>query len=111
MKALSIHPQYVERICSGEKITEFRSWSTDYRGDVLICATKNGDSPIAGRAVCIVDLYDVTKTPFEGYAFLLRNLRFIQPIPVRGQQRFFNVDVKPEILSINYKKAAAFWGV
>lgn len=39
MKALSIHPEYAMNIIKGLKTIEVRSWTTKYRGDMLICAT------------------------------------------------------------------------
>ena len=39
MKALSIHPIYAMCIVTGQKTVECRSWTTSYRGDILICST------------------------------------------------------------------------
>lgn len=39
MKALSIRSDYAADIMNGTKTEEYRSWSTKYRGDLLICNT------------------------------------------------------------------------
>lgn len=41
MKALSIHNPYANLILLGYKPLEIRSKKTNYRGDILICATKH----------------------------------------------------------------------
>ncbi len=40
MKALSIQPYYATMIALGFKWIELRSWKTDYRGWILICASR-----------------------------------------------------------------------
>lgn len=39
MKALSIRQPWAQEIADGFKTLEFRSWSTTYRGPLLICAS------------------------------------------------------------------------
>lgn len=79
MKALSIKQPWASWIASGQKTIETRVWSTEYRGDILICASKTPDkymmktlldmfSPFQditqqmqfplGQALCIAELYD-----------------------------------------------------
>ncbi len=79
MKALSLYEPWATLIALGEKRYETRSWSTAYRGPLLICASKkrppiskiigilcraritlNDLSP--GRAVALVDLVHVFHT-------------------------------------------------
>jgi len=114
MKALSIKQPWPNRIASGEKTIETRTWSTSYRGPLLICASKVPDSypenQPAGCAVAVADLVDcreMTKAD-EGAAcceiyprakaWVLENVRKIKPFPVRGMQRLFDVDVEPKQL-------------
>ena len=61
MKALSIMPYYASCIASGEKVEEYRSWKTDYRGDLLICASSRNEGPdlVRGHALCVVELFDI----------------------------------------------------
>ena len=56
MKALSIMPYYASCIASGEKVEEYRSWKTDHRGDLLICASSRNEGPdlVRGHAICVV---------------------------------------------------------
>lgn len=101
MKALSIHPAFAMAIVCGEKSVEFRTWKTDYRGDMLICSTaKKLHGTIPGHALGVVTLVDVV--PFEkkhlsaalmspadyqpgGYAWILTYNRLIVPVPVKGK--------------------------
>jgi hypothetical protein len=107
MKALSIKQPWAALIVSGIKPVENRSWATSYRGPLLIHASKRHDHEanvrldathlVHGAIVGIVDLIDiVTAHPspyFTGpYGWVLANPRRIEPpIPMRGQQRLFDV--------------------
>lgn len=124
MKALSIYSTYASAIACCLKVIELRSWETSYRGDILICsATKDKnnkelkDKFIFGKAIAVATLRDCRKfqeherlftfmpddVNLEGmYSWELDNIRPIKPIPVRGQQRIFNVDIKDvEYLNID----------
>lgn len=97
----------------GAKSIEVRSRKTNYRGDVLICASKR---PIVygletGCTLGMCELYDVkpiadfteedwekTRIPKEkrskikaGYGWLMRNPRRVIEYPVRGQLGIFNI--------------------
>lgn len=115
MKALSVYPVYAYHIAAGNKTVECRSWSTDYRGDILICSTKshaiyNNVNYPAGHALCVARLVDCvpfTKThhkgshlaepPVGGYAWLLDDVRLVKPFKAKGQQRLFNINETPEL--------------
>lgn len=67
MKALSVRQPWASLICSGRKTIELRTWSTKYRGDIVILAGgspwKGGDhghelGPM-GVSICVVELADV----------------------------------------------------
>ena len=45
MKAISIHAPWGAQIMAGWKTEEYRSWQTDYRGDLLICTSKKQYGP------------------------------------------------------------------
>lgn len=107
MKALSIDPEYTNYIYEGTKTIECRTWKTNYRGKLLICATKtNVPGFISGHAYCVADLTDIepfTEAHLEAsqmdempdvpcYAWHLENIKAIYPIPVRGKQGLFDVD-------------------
>lgn len=112
MKALSIQPYYATMIALGFKWIELRSWKTDYRGWILICASKaiNKEEKATlmnGHAVAIAELTDVRpyddKTDredallyddesFEGYSWIFNRMIPVKPFPVKGQLRLFEVD-------------------
>ena len=117
MKALSVRNPYAHMIMCGEKPYEFRTWRTDYRGDLLICSSANPKvkNTICGHALCVVkinEVHEVTaknyrefgleKSDLTGgklYAWELTDVRVIKPFPVKGKLNFFNVeDEKIEIL-------------
>lgn len=79
MKAISLWQPWASLMGAGSKTIETRGWKTNYRGDLLICSTKNGLSKKAfnetvkelgfeeleyplGQALCVVNLYDVIPT-------------------------------------------------
>ena len=115
VKALSIMPEYAADIFDGFKTVEWRSWKTDYRGDLLICASsRKTQGCISGHALCMVELVDVV--PFTkkhlrgammgrvpdpaGYAWILKNVRLIKPFPYKGKLHLYDVDASlVEVLS------------
>lgn len=108
MKALSVKQPWANMIASGEKTIETRTWSTDYRGDLLIVSTKLPKVEPAGCAVAIAELVgcrpmtekdqiEACCSIYDGaYAWVLANVRPVNPFPVRGQLGLFEVDYPPE---------------
>ena len=100
MKALSIYPEPVMAIFMGDKTIEYRTWQTDYRGDLLICAgSKKEPGYVNGYAWFVVSLLDIRpeddsslEEGVRGYEWMLSAPRLIQPIPVRGRLFLFDVD-------------------
>lgn len=106
MKALTIRPEFVELITNGLKTIECRTWSTDYRGDILITSSaKKSHGTIPGHALCIAEIYDVRKMKRDDadaacmkksdctsdkFSWLLRNVRLIEPLPVKGKLSLWN---------------------
>ena len=107
MKALSLRPEWAMPVMFGAKTVEVRSWKTDYRGKLLICSSNRPTAgTIAGHALCVVNLVDVV--PFEDihmeeslldsfpdkpvYAWLLSNVEWVEPFPVKGQLGLYDVD-------------------
>jgi hypothetical protein len=43
MKALSVKQPWADLIASGQKTIETRNWYTPYRGNILICSSKEPD--------------------------------------------------------------------
>ncbi len=105
MKALSVKQPWASMIASGEKTIELRSWRTRYRGRLMICSSKNPDTPPpVGCALAIVTLaYCKRATQADeeracckvrvgrDYAWIFEDIRRIRPWPVKGAQKLFNV--------------------
>ena len=97
MKAISIKPYYAILIARGIKTLEVRTWKTNYRGKLLICATQ----PL-GMALAVVDLVDCRKMtkadsicacyPYQKNAFVfqLENIKPIRPFRISGKQGIFD---------------------
>ncbi len=82
MKALSIYPEPVMEIFMGDKTIEYRTWNTDYRGDLLICAgAKNEPGFVNGYAWFVVSLLDVRHSSDDDsvYEWMLGAPRLIRP--------------------------------
>ncbi len=110
MKAISVQQPWAHLIMCGEKEYEYRSWSTDHRGDLLICSSANPkiEDTIPGHALCIVNVTDVIKVtrrnyaaldldepPYPGeklFAWKLEDVRIIKPFPVKGKLNFYYID-------------------
>lgn len=96
MKCLSLRPDWADLVASGDKKSEYRTWSTNHRGDLLIHANKNLPKSaegllVSGHCIVVANLYNIKKRKND-YAWQLKNIRFIKPIKISGQQRLFNVD-------------------
>ena len=115
MKALSVHPEWAYLIACGEKTIECRTWKTNHRGPLLICATaKKVKGLISGHALCVVDLIDIhpfTEADLEAacmdempeepcYAWVLNDPGAIIPIPVKGQLGLWNYPAEEEELAV-----------
>ena len=116
MRALSVAQPWAWAIIHGPKRIENRTWSTNYRGPLLIHASKSrqwldsanedelpgrpadGDF-VYGAIIGVVELLDcvpvkqVAGQPFaEGpWCWVLGNPRAIESITYRGQQNLFHV--------------------
>ena len=110
MKAISIKQPWASMIISGRKTIELRTWDTNYRGPLLICASKSGnwrDGLPRGMAIGIVDLVDIVDSlpghaaaacvdrleAGELWCWLLGNARAIPPFPVKGRLNLYDVEL------------------
>jgi len=113
MKALSVKQPWAGYIACGSKTIETRTWETKYRGLVLICASQKPEkfgpeyfhpevTKITGKALCVAEIVDCVPLEkkheekafcraYDGYAWMLENIRPIAPFPVKGQLGLFNV--------------------
>lgn len=107
-KALSVKQPWANLIASGKKTIETRTWRTNYRGLILICSSKNPPTPEpAGCVVAMAELYDCRilsnrdekaaccDCSYGGYAWMLRNIQRVKPVPVKGELGIFTVDIEP----------------
>ena len=114
MKALSLKQPWTGYVASKQKSIETRTWRTSYRGELLICSSLKADKRfslidynhnlchISGMAICVVDLIDCIPFEkkhekdamcevYEGYAWIIENVRLIKPLSIKGQLSIFNV--------------------
>lgn len=89
-KAIILNEPFAGKVKDRIKLIETRMRAFKHRGDLVICCDKgkSKDSPNAGKALCIVDVYDVRpmidedviaacieNTPGR-YSYLLRDWRY-----------------------------------
>jgi hypothetical protein len=95
--ALSVRQPHASMIANATKNVEYRTWSTKWRGDLLICAS--GSVPALrqygalprGCALAVVTLVDVIEVEPKMYAWVLGNVRLMPSIPGKGRQRLWRV--------------------
>lgn len=121
MKAISLKQPWANWVALGLKTLETRTWSTKYRGPLLICASNNYDlgaalvgklhgRPTSGQptgmaiAQCeLVDCRPMTSLDEEKalytyepgrFVFVLANIKPISPFGVKGKLGIFDVEYK-----------------
>ncbi|MFA6927000.1 MAG: ASCH domain-containing protein [Bacteroidales bacterium] len=113
MKALSVRQPWASLIAIGRKTIEVRTWRTNYRGPLVICASKRPLLPgrPTGVAVCTVTLVDCRPIthgdasaaccdvdPSREFAWVLADTRPLDfLVPVSGRLGLFAPS--PEVLS------------
>ena len=118
MRCLSVRQPWAELIASGRKSVEVRSWTTSYRGPLLICAgvawhqlgvELHGRLGQRGCAVCLVWLVDIRPLvdadsdaarldarDFAGqFAWVLRSPERVEPLEMSGRLGLFTPAVVP----------------
>lgn len=100
MKALTVRQPWASLIAQGKKTIEIRSWSTKYRGRLLITASaKKCNGLPTGCTICTVDLLDCRPLtpadlaaacmqdmdPAGLYAWVLDNPTPLQNQPIKGR--------------------------
>lgn len=105
MKALTLEPDWAMLMFQGEKTVEYRTWKTNYRGDILICSSaKKMRGCISGHALLVAELKDcvpftkdhldaaaMDSMPDKGFAWIFDNFRMLYPFPVKGQLGLYEV--------------------
>ena len=105
MKAISLKQPWANLVASGRKTIETRTWSTKYRGKILIVSPKSpanlGPTGMALAIAEIVDCRPMTEVDEDAacckiypkaQAWVLRNVRRIEPFAVNGQLGIYEVD-------------------
>lgn len=136
MKALSLKPEWALPVMLGAKTVECRTWQTDHRGPMLICASASKvPGCIAGKALCIVDLKGIEPfgpehledallypedVPEKAYAWRLEPIDWVEPFDVKGKLHLYDVDddairIIPETMSNaealdTYFEPCVHWG-
>ena len=116
VKALSLHngdPAWLDMIMAGLKTIETRTWSTSYRGPLLLVGAKRPENHLSGKAACLVRLADCRPMTAADetaaccahrpglYAWVLGEKdNMVRPWPVRGRQGLFNAEVPDFVMDI-----------
>ena len=94
LRALTVRQPYASEILSGDKLVEFRSWPTSYRGDLLITvSSQKAPGKPSGVSLCIVDLWDCTGEPGD-FEWHLRAPRAVDLLPVKGKLKLWAPDAE-----------------
>lgn len=116
MKSLSVTQPWATLLVEGQKTIEVRSWKTEHRGPLLICASKSPSNTFwhdktdnemrlmhAGCIIGIVELIDVRPmlesdndasagNYLKGaFAWVVRSVSFCKPEPITGRLNLFEV--------------------
>lgn len=81
-RAISLHQPWASLVALGIKKYETRSWSTEYRGKLLICSTKERYKPDTDLIDKIFDLAEVEYFDRRRLDFLGKNTKYIEYIPL-----------------------------
>jgi len=118
MRALTIRQPHAQLILLREKTIELRSWTTSYRGPLLICAGARPDLDLGyptGVMLCTVELIAVrpfmpadaaaARSRFRPglYAWILAQVQAVAPRPIKGQLGLFHVPDQNVWISANGK--------
>ena len=121
MKAISLKQPWANLVACGYKTLETRTWSTGYRGELLICSSASGEIEPTGCALALVRLVDcremedgdaeaacILRYP-EAKVFVLEDIRLLQPFAVRGSLNIYDLEVsEKELIYEDEAGVAAF---
>ena len=108
LDAISIKQPWASMIADGRKTIEARTWTTPARKGVLLCSSASPAIYPAGFAIAVIDIVECR--PFvradedaaciahipNMYAWVIANVRRINPIPAKGRLGFFRVEIGPK---------------
>lgn len=94
LRALTIKQPYVGEILRGEKPEEYRTWGTDYRGDMLLTASANPRTQGPhGCTICVVELYACDWfEAHDAFSWALRNVRPVKRLAITGRLGLWTVE-------------------
>lgn len=105
IKTITIKEPWASLILEGKKTIETRTWKTNYRGPLLLHASKEPKSVISGKIFAIAELTDcrpMTKEDEQAaqcdiyenaFSWILTNIRPYGPLEIKGQQGLFETDL------------------
>lgn len=106
MRGMSITQPYASLIALGEKTIEVRSWRTNYRGELLICASARPKFDLrypVGVTICVAELWDIREFMREDeilsrakwerglHSWMLRDVRPVAQVPIKGSLGLFSI--------------------
>lgn len=104
VKAISIREPYASFFRDGSKTIETRTWTTNYRGKVLLCCSKQPVSELSGKAFAVGNLIDCRPMTQEderlaryriypnANSLVFESIKNIKPFPIEGQLGLFDVE-------------------
>ena len=105
MKCISVKQPWANMIARGEKTIETRLWMTKHRGQIAIASSAAPNICPAGCVVAIAEIVDCRRMTrsdeaaagcriYPGaWAWVLANVERIEPRPVKGQLRIYQIDL------------------
>lgn len=96
IRALVVRQPWANQIVTGEKKIEYRSWSTEHRGPLVIIAGRRKHPDCRGPygvTVALVELVDVVEGE-ECYEWMLGKVLKLGPHEIRGQLGLFEISTK-----------------
>lgn len=88
MMVLTLKQEFIELFLNGTKSKEFRTWRTNYRGEIFLHCSKRDASPdMAGCIVAKGELIDIKwNDEFEEYDWEIENIKPLsEKIRVKGK--------------------------
>jgi hypothetical protein len=110
VRTLAVKQPFAGLIANGTKTSEYRSWSTEYRGPILIVASRTRDRAETekarrrgkltstdepkGATLCVVDLVSIRWSEANGdFAWKLARPRLVPVTPIKGKLNLYKETV------------------